>query len=301
MSLPLVTIMIPTYNQELYIAQAIKSALSQDYPNLEIIVANDTSTDGTSGVVQRYISDKRLHYFCNETNIGRVANYRKTLYERATGEWVLNLDGDDYLCDASYISMAMQQLLKNQDAVLAFAEVTVFDEATKQFIPTKVHHTSSVLNGSDLFFAVAEKRRFIHHLTCLYHKATAQQIDFYRLPVISSDWESIFRLLLHGTAVYNNQTVAVWRKHAANASTLTDKNTIFKNLTFVKSVYRYAQQKGLPSMRLLRWRILLLDELLRFYLLPFYKKNKFSFLNLYLRGLYRYPINMLYLLRRFKP
>src|SRR5574340_595951 len=74
---PLVSIMIPTYGQEEVILKAVDSALAQDYPNLEIIVADDASPDCTSQLVATR-KDPRLHYHRNPTNIGRVANYRNT-------------------------------------------------------------------------------------------------------------------------------------------------------------------------------------------------------------------------------
>ncbi|MGC8706738.1 MAG: glycosyltransferase family 2 protein, partial [Desulfurella sp.] len=91
MDKPKVTIAIPAYNQAKYIKQAIDSALNQDYPNLEVIVSDDASLDDTRQIVKEY-NDKRLKYYRNEKNIGRVANHRKLLYEYATGEYVLNLD-----------------------------------------------------------------------------------------------------------------------------------------------------------------------------------------------------------------
>ena len=54
-TLPAVSVLIPTYNQEKYIVQSVESALIQDYPNLEIIVSNDNSKDNTEALLQKYI------------------------------------------------------------------------------------------------------------------------------------------------------------------------------------------------------------------------------------------------------
>jgi len=101
-----VSIQIPTYNQQQYISQAIDSVLMQDYPDLEVIVADDCSTDETEAIVRKY-KDIRVKYFKNEKNIGRVANYRKSLYDYCTGDWVVNLDGDDYFTSPTFISRGM--------------------------------------------------------------------------------------------------------------------------------------------------------------------------------------------------
>ncbi|MBK8519921.1 MAG: glycosyltransferase family 2 protein [Chitinophagaceae bacterium] len=63
---PLVTIAIPTYNNERYIADAITSAMAQDYPNLEILIADDASEDNTEQIVRSFCTDPRVHYFKNK-------------------------------------------------------------------------------------------------------------------------------------------------------------------------------------------------------------------------------------------
>lgn len=69
--------------------------MSQSYPNLEVIVSDDNSTDSTFEILTN-IKDKRLKIYKNEKNLGRIANHRKLLYEYATGEFVAFLDGDDF-------------------------------------------------------------------------------------------------------------------------------------------------------------------------------------------------------------
>ena len=120
---PLVTIMIPTYNRAAYLEAAIQSALKQDYANLEVIIADDCSSDNTSEIARKFISDGRLKYFRNEINRGKTANYRHTLYDLAKGDWILNLDGDDYLTDENYISFAMQQISRYENVVLFTAGI----------------------------------------------------------------------------------------------------------------------------------------------------------------------------------
>ncbi len=55
MNFPKVSIMIPTYNQQKYIVRAIESALSQDYPNMEIVISDDNSPDETQAIVENYL------------------------------------------------------------------------------------------------------------------------------------------------------------------------------------------------------------------------------------------------------
>ena len=89
-----VTIMIPTYNQAGFIRDAIDSALAQNYPELEVIVCDDASSDETYQVVAS-IQDRRLKYIRNPINLGRTNNYKNLLHNHAIGDFVVNLDGDD--------------------------------------------------------------------------------------------------------------------------------------------------------------------------------------------------------------
>ena len=88
-----------TYNQENYIEEALKGAFSQTYPNLEIIISDDASTDGTQRVIKKMVSEyegphKVITNF-NSTNLGLVRHVNKILYEISTGSYVFLAAGDD--------------------------------------------------------------------------------------------------------------------------------------------------------------------------------------------------------------
>ena len=118
-----VSIMIPTYNQEAFIRDAINSALQQTYPNLEVIVGDDASTDATPEILAEII-DPRVKYVRNPYNIGRNANYRNLLYSHTTGDFVVNLDGDDYYTDSDFITEAVKIIECNQNVVMVLARAT---------------------------------------------------------------------------------------------------------------------------------------------------------------------------------
>jgi GT2 family glycosyltransferase len=89
--MPLVSILIPTYNRPEYLEIAIKSALSQTYTNIEIIVCDDGDSLKTKEVVGRYPTIK---YFKNEVNLGHTKNYKKC-FQLANGEFIAYLMDDD--------------------------------------------------------------------------------------------------------------------------------------------------------------------------------------------------------------
>lgn len=93
MSLPKISILIPCYNAEHWISEAIESALAQTHPNTEVIVVDDGSRDGSVREIQKF--EGRIQW---ETGANRGGNpTRNRLLELASGEWVQYLDADDYL------------------------------------------------------------------------------------------------------------------------------------------------------------------------------------------------------------
>ncbi|HBR2002743.1 glycosyltransferase [Klebsiella pneumoniae] len=93
---PLVTIYIPTYNRLQLLKRALKSVLNQTYTNLEIIVVDDNSTDGTRDFLQEQQKiDSRVSYIFKDKNSGACVS-RNLAIEKASGLFITGLDDDDY-------------------------------------------------------------------------------------------------------------------------------------------------------------------------------------------------------------
>ena len=75
--LPLVSIIIPTFNRQSFIAESIDSSLDQDYGNIEIIITDNASSDDTVKIVKEYVKrDSRVKLFCQKKNLGPVLNWK---------------------------------------------------------------------------------------------------------------------------------------------------------------------------------------------------------------------------------
>ena len=90
----LVSIIMPSYNTENYIAASIQSVLDQTYQNWELLLVDDCSTDDTDAVVAPFLSDARIRYLKNEQNSGAAISRNRALRE-AKGRWIAFLDSDD--------------------------------------------------------------------------------------------------------------------------------------------------------------------------------------------------------------
>lgn len=94
---PTISIIVPVYNVEMYIGQSLESLLSQSYDNLELIVVDDASTDGSLSVISNYAqADPRIIVIPKKHNEG-VSLARNAALDRATGDYILFVDGDDWV------------------------------------------------------------------------------------------------------------------------------------------------------------------------------------------------------------
>lgn len=213
---PKVSIQIPCYRQEHEIIRAIQSALSQDYPNLEVVVCDDCSPDST---FQQALSlkDSRLTVHQNIQNLGRVGNYRRLLYELVSGEWVVNLDGDDWFTDAQFISRAIELLMKNPDVVFYHANQKNL-KAVKKYCHSEYideHHLK--MDGMN-YLTNHHFVRYFNHLSTIYKRSLALKANFYSMDALNADFTSIMRLCSHGAIIQSNHSVGTWNLNAGSAS-----------------------------------------------------------------------------------
>ena len=89
----MVSIIMPSWNTGRLIAESIQSVIDQTYPNWELLIVDDCSTDNTDEVVEKF-HDERIRYFHNDSNSG-AALTRNHALQKARGEWIAFLDSDD--------------------------------------------------------------------------------------------------------------------------------------------------------------------------------------------------------------
>lgn len=123
--MPKISVVMPAYNAEKYITEAIESILNQTCGDFELIILNDCSKDGTEEIILSY-DDERIVYIKNEENLGVARTLNKGL-QMAKGEYIARMDADD---------ISLPQRLEKQvafldghpDVAVVGVGVTVFDE-----------------------------------------------------------------------------------------------------------------------------------------------------------------------------
>lgn len=122
---PLVSILVPTFNREEYIADCIESALAQTYPHFEVIVVDNASTDATCAIVEKLCAkDRRIRLYRNEVNLGPVNNWGRCL-ENAQGRLAKFLWSDDLIAPA-FLSKTVPWLRDNPRTGFVYTAFEMF-------------------------------------------------------------------------------------------------------------------------------------------------------------------------------
>ncbi|PKN97456.1 MAG: glycosyltransferase [Chloroflexi bacterium HGW-Chloroflexi-4] len=124
---PLVTIVTPSYNQARFLEQTMRSVLDQNFPNVEYLVVDGGSTDGSVDLIQKY--SKRIKWWVSEKDNGQAEAINKG-FARAKGEIIAWINSDDYYMPGA-IAEAVKALSDHPKVGMVFGNVRVVDENEK--------------------------------------------------------------------------------------------------------------------------------------------------------------------------
>lgn len=129
----MISIVIPAFNREEYIAETLESVLSQTYQNWECIVVDDGSTDDTETVIKRYIdSDSRFHFYKRPSKMLKGANSCRNFgFCKSSGEFIKFLDSDDLLTP-DCLEKQVAILKSNPNIKVCFSYGRYFNDSTKK-------------------------------------------------------------------------------------------------------------------------------------------------------------------------
>jgi glycosyltransferase involved in cell wall biosynthesis len=189
-SSPRVSILIPVYNRESMVKNAIDSALAQTYTDFEVVVCDNASTDDTWNVCSQYSGDPRVRLFRNQENVGPVRNWRRCL-EEARGDFVKLLFSDDII-HPTYLEKAVP-LLGRKDVGMVVSDVEIGADPA---------YTGACVNNGSAAVIMTSRRYLRQSLikpvlpyspgAYLLRKASLQQhlLDEIPSPTLSGFWQS---------------------------------------------------------------------------------------------------------------
>jgi glycosyltransferase involved in cell wall biosynthesis len=129
-SRPRVSVGMPVFNGERYLEETLDSILAQTYPDFELIISDNASTDRTQEICRAYgARDRRIRYFRNETNLGASRNFNR-VFELSSGEYFKWAAHDD-LCAPQFLERCVDVLDQDSSVVLSYPRAKAIDEHGK--------------------------------------------------------------------------------------------------------------------------------------------------------------------------
>ncbi|MFV1979713.1 MAG: glycosyltransferase family 2 protein [Rhodothermia bacterium] len=217
----LVSIITPTYNHKGFIGPSIASVLGQTYPDWEMIIVDDGSTDGTADIARRFAKkDERIKVFPRE-NVGifRLAETYNFGLAQSSGELVAVLEGDD-VWEPNKLELQVKALESNPDTVLSWGNVVI---ASANLDPIGLSLSDDVDRDRSAFdnrpVGVLLNQMYLENIisavTMVIRRNELEAIGGFqyrdRLPLV--DYPTILSLVVRGPFAYVGETLAHWRWH----------------------------------------------------------------------------------------
>lgn len=158
MKKPLVSVIVPVYNQKEYIEKCLESIIHQTYDNLEIILVDDGSDDGSERICFNY-KNKNSNIILIQKINGGLSSARNIGIEVANGEYITFVDSDDYL-PINFIQEAVNVLEKNKADIVIFKMLFVGETFNKEYIRSRKKYNLYQLSAEKTIEESLYQRRF---------------------------------------------------------------------------------------------------------------------------------------------
>lgn len=237
---PLSSIVIPTYNAEGYIKEAVDSALAETYKNCEVIVVDDGSTDGTKKLLLPYIEADKIKYVY-QRNKG-LAGARNTGIRKATGKYIALLDADDlFLPDKMAEQVAA--LEANPDYTVCYCDILHFSDT----VPKKLYHHVYKYPSGDVFEFLLH-RQFINPLSVVARKEVFDKYGYFDEELRrSEDWDLWLRWARAGVKFfYLNKILAHYRVRGVGNLSAVESEPVMKEKS-LELFSRFGRTLGEPE------------------------------------------------------
>lgn len=207
-NLPLVSVVMATYNGSAFIHQQMESVLAQSYPNIEVIVVDDRSTDNTVEIINDFREKyPRIKIYVNETNIGYIKNFEKGC-QLAAGDYIALCDQDDYWLP--------EKITKMQAAIGDYPVIYCDSVLCNEALQPTGENISSKMNCRDFDNCLQQAIfcRIYGHATLINKNFLQKVIPF--LSIIPHDWWLCYTATFYGGIKYFAEPLVQYRQHANN-------------------------------------------------------------------------------------
>jgi glycosyltransferase involved in cell wall biosynthesis len=234
---PLISVIIPAFNAELYIQEALESVCSQTYLNLEIIIIDDGSSDRTREIIEQF-QDTRILLISRE-NRGLIATLNEAI-EISRGDYIARMDADD-ICLGTRLDRQVQYLRKHHNIGLLFTGIEYVDENGRE-LRKKVSAKSRKLEPVELLFGCP-----VCHPTAMFDmtKLKKSDIQYDKAYCLAEDFELWTRLVNITEIGIINEVLFKYRIHP---NSITSKNNEKQRIVASKAIVSNLSYKCKTSM-----------------------------------------------------
>lgn len=209
----LISIIVPCYNQSLYMRETLDCLKKQTYQNWECVIVNDGSTDNTLEIAKEYVANDHRYILVDKTN-GGLADARNAGIKASHGRYILPLDSDD-LISPSYTEKAVYLLEQHPELELVYCRAKFFGDRNDEWILPTFDYT--LLMYQNLIFC-----------SCIYRRSDYDKTSGYNPNMIYGweDWDFLLSLLNKNSKVYKiPEVLFFYRKHGTSMLSTTNKHS----------------------------------------------------------------------------
>ena len=221
---PLVSVVLPVYNGELYLREAVDSILAQTYKDFELIAIDDGSTDKTLGILREYeMKDSRVVIITRE-NKGLVASLNEGI-EKAQGKYIARMDADDAALPERFAKQVEYMEEHDDVYILGTDYELMYEDGCSEEVRKAAAGTNkrsrALIDDSDWFLSTNETMKFIHP-TIRIRKELFHEIGLYRQFMLE-DLELYFRAGSRGYRIAKLPEILLNYRVRATSKSRTEK------------------------------------------------------------------------------
>ena len=245
MSLVLVSVLMPSYNHEKYLSEAIESILNQSFEDFELIILDDFSKDNSRAIIETYQrQDKRIKAFFHKKNMG-IASTINDLHSKASGKYIALIASDD-VWDQLKLERQLAVLEKN-DSLVVWSEGEIIDENSiptgKTFIQM---HLASNKKKSGRIFEELLYGNFIFGSSLIYSRDNVKGIQFDEKLKYLNDYKFFVNLAKKHQFFFIKEPLAKYRLHGKNCMS-SNKKAWIQDAVIINKYFLREYGKEIPK------------------------------------------------------
>ncbi len=235
---PAVSVLMPVYNAERYLASALESVLGQTFADFELIAVNDGSTDGSAGILAEFAAADPRMRIISRPNAGLVASLNEAL-AIARGEFIARMDADDF-CRPERFERQIAYLRAHPDCVLLGTHVMTMDQDG-----ALIGTMPDIAFGHDIIDSALLRRGWpMVHPTVMMRADALRKAGAYRGHTWPYEDHDLFLRMAEIGRVENLPDVLLnYRKHSASISAQTGAN---REQIAINVIIEACRRRGLP-------------------------------------------------------